>query len=288
MNPYLDHDRSAPEASARALAGRTIAILQTRHQRELANLIERHGGTPYLAASLREVRTEDRAALRDSLEQVAQQPIDMAIFQTGVGTAALFDLAAELGLDGMLTQRLAGAIVVARGPKPLAVLLRRGVRIDRRTPEPHTTAEVMALVDGDLMGRTVLLQHYGARNQTLVAFLSRREASVIEVTTYHWALPEDIAPLRGFIRALADGRIDATAFTSASQVENLFHVAEVERVDDQLVAWLGERTAVAAIGPVCAQALRERGIPVHLQPRRPKMVPFVQALCEYFVGAEKG
>jgi uroporphyrinogen-III synthase len=244
-------------------------------------LIERHGGIPYLAPCLREAPAEDRALLKEALELVAGQPIHMAIFQTGVGTASLFAAAAELGQDRALRDRLAAAIVVERGPKPLSVLLKHGVRIDRRTVEPHTTAEVMALIEEDLSGRMVLLQHYGVRNTALVTFLAARGANVLEVTTYNWALPHDLAPVLAFIRDLAHGRIDITTFTSASQVQNLFEIADEDGSATQLADWLRDRTVVAAIGPTTAQALAEHGITVRVQPERPKMVPLVRALCEH-------
>ncbi len=270
------------ERAAGSLGGRLVAVLQTRHNTELAALIERHGGVPYLAPCMREVRIDDRAPLQAALERLAQIGVDLAIFQTGVGTAALFDLAVELGQDRMLAQRLANATVLERGPKPLAVLLKRGVRVDRRTVEPHTTAEVMALVDEDLSGRTVLLQHYGAPNQALVDFLRDRRAQVLEVTTYGWSLPHDLAPVRQFLCDLPKRRIHATTFTSASQVENLFQIAETDGCVAQLPGWLSERSLVASIGPVCTRALNARGVEVRVQPDRPKMVPLVKALCEYF------
>ncbi len=269
--------------AAGSLGGRVVAVLQTRHHAVLAALIERHGGVSYLAPCMREVAIDDRVPLRAALERLAQTGLELAIFQTGVGTAALFDFAMELGQDRMLAQRLAGATVLERGPKPLAVLLKRGVRVDRRTVEPHTTVEVMALVDKDLSGRTVLLQHYGAPNQVLVNFLRNRGAQVLEVTTYGWSLPQDLAPVRRFLADLPNRRVDATTFTSASQVENLFQIAEQDGCGAQLAGWLSERSVVASIGPVCTRALSEHGVRVRVEPDRPKMVPLVKALCEYFL-----
>ena len=276
----------APERAT--LAGRTIAVLQARRARELAGLIERYGGVPYVTPSLREVPVDDPAEIRDCLDRLASQPIDLAIFQTGVGAARLIEEAAQLGRGALLADRLAGAIVVARGPKPLAVLGSAGIRVDRRTVEPHTTTEVLDLLEeADLVGRTVLVQHYGAPNPRLTEFLTDRGAQVLGVTTYQWALPEDTEPLVRLIGALIEGSIDAVAFTSAAQVSNLFAVAEQLGCAAQLTDQLRERALVAAIGPVCAEALSDRGISVRVQPDRPKMVPLVQALAGYYSPAEQ-
>jgi uroporphyrinogen-III synthase len=263
------------------LRGRTVALMQTRHAGELAALVERHGGVPVAAPCLREAGVEDAAPLDAALRAVAGAPLDLAVFQTGVGTDRMLVAAAAAGLDEAIAARLEAAVVLARGPKPLAVLLRNRVRVDRRTPEPHTTAEVVRLIEDDLGGRRVMLQHYGSPNVDLAALLRERGADLIEISTYQWRLPLDIDPIRRFLVRLEAGELDLTVFTSASQVDNLFHVAELEGVDDRLAGWLGTRTEVAAVGPVCSAALRARDVPVRVEPARPKMVPLVRALCDH-------
>jgi uroporphyrinogen-III synthase len=263
------------------LGGRTVALMQTRHAGELAALVERHGGVPVAAPCLREAGVEDTAPLDAALRAVAGAPLDLAVFQTGVGTDRLLGAAAAAGLGDAIAARLEAAVVLARGPKPLAVLLRNRVRVDLRTPEPHTTAEVVDLLEDDLSGKRVMLQHYGSPNVDLAALLRGRGADLVEMSTYQWRLPLDIDPIRRFLVRLEAGELDLTVFTSASQVDNLFQVAELDGVDDRLAGWLGSRTEVAAVGPVCAAALRARDVPVRVEPVRPKMVPLVRALCDH-------
>jgi len=267
MEPHLD--------------GRTVALMQTRHAEELAALVERHGGVPVAAPCLREAAVEDAAPLDAAIRDVVAAPLDLAVFQTGVGTDRFLTAATTADRIAAVAARLHDAVVLARGPKPLAVLLRNRIRVDRRTSEPHTTAEVVGLVEEDLRGRRVLLQHYGSPNVELAALLRRRGAELVEISTYHWRLPHDLEPIRRFLVRLEARELDLTVFTSASQVDNLFHVAELEGVDDRLASWLGERTDVAAVGPVCAAALRARAVPVRVEPARPKMVPLVRALCDH-------
>ncbi|HXM54082.1 MAG TPA: uroporphyrinogen-III synthase [Candidatus Dormibacteraeota bacterium] len=257
--------------------------MQTRHAHEFAALLERQGGRPLLAPCLREVRNEDDDELRATLREVVATPVHVFVFQTGVGTRALFDLAAEAGLDQALADAARQAYVVARGPKPLTVLLKLGLRVDARTPEPHTTRELRWLLEGvDLDGRRVAVQHYGSPNNELVAYLRSRAAEVMELFSYRWALPADVTPIVHFLDELAAGRVAATAFTSASQVENLFTVAEDVGRAGELPTLLNERTAVAAIGPTCARALEQRGVRILIRPERPKMVPFVRAIRDHF------
>jgi uroporphyrinogen-III synthase len=56
-------------------------------------------------------------------------------------------------------------------------------------------------------------------------------------------------------------------FTSSPQVDRLFEVAH-ERGLEALLRQGLERTRVAAVGPVVAENLRQRGAPVHICPEQ--------------------
>jgi uroporphyrinogen-III synthase len=201
----------------------------------------------------------------------------VAIFQTGVGTQALFGATDSLGVTAKLLSSLAGSIVVARGPKPTAALRSRRVRIDRSAKEPFTTREVLqALMDVSLRGRRVIVQRYGETNAELEKSLLAKGARVVEIPTYRWALPEDTAPMQRLIDALERRQVDAAVFTSASQVRNLFLLAD--RLGKPGLAAHLNRTLVASIGPVCSAALCERGVNVSLEASPPKLGPLVSAL----------
>jgi uroporphyrinogen-III synthase len=266
------------------LAGRTVALLETRRRVEIAELVRRRGGIPLLAPCLREVAAEDRDTLHSVIREIGARALDLAVFQTGVGTAAFLDAAAEAGCADSIRERLAAAVVVERGPKPLAVLLREGIRIDRRTREPHTTDEVVELLDADLSRRVALMVEYGAENAVLHDELRRRGAEVVAVTTYAWGLPDDVQPILHLLAELEAGRVDDLMVTSASQVDNLFRVAEAEGAGDRLAGWLNDGVVVAAVGPVSAGALQRHHVAVDVQPERPKMVPLVDAVSAHATG----
>ena len=262
------------------LSGLQVGILQARHGAELVSLLEREGATCVHAPCLRERRNEDDAELQGRLRELIEAPADLYVFQTGVGTRALFGLAADAGMAEGLTRIVRAGEVAARGPKPLKALLEFGFRVDRRTREPHTSAQMIeALADATLAGRRVALQHYGSANPGLVTYLRSRGAEVVELFSYRWALPDDLSPVTRLLDELAAGRLAIVAFTSAAQVENLFTVAAEQGAAEDLPRWLNERTATAAVGPTCAGALEERGVRTVIQPERPKMVPFVQAIA---------
>lgn len=260
------------------MQGERIAILESRAAQQVAALVARHGGTPVSAPALAEVPDADPEAVRALIEHHAATPPALTIFQTGVGTRALFETAADLNLERTLDAMLARTVVAVRGPKPTAVLRSRSVRIDRAAVDPFTTHELLAAVaDVPIEGGTVLVQRYGESNEGLARALEARGARPVEIPTYRWALPDDTAPLVDLGQRLCDGAIDAVVFTSASQVRNLFTVAGAATGEEALKAAL-LRTRLVSIGPVCSDALRAAGLRVDAEASPPKLGFLVAAI----------
>lgn len=257
---------------------KTVAILESRLGRQLAELVGKHGGRPLLAPALAEVPDVDNATISRLVGDLESHPPKAAIFQTGVGTQALFGATDALGITPKLLGLLAQCVVVARGPKPTAALRSREVRIDRSAREPYTTVEVLdSIQDLSLGGERVVVQRYGETNVELGKALRAKGAEVVEIPTYRWALPENTGPLVQLIDALERAQVDATVFTSASQAHNLFVLAEKLGRQGSLAANLN-RTLVASIGPVCSAALEEHGVRIALEASPPKLGPLVAAL----------
>ena len=260
------------------MKNKKIAVLESRFGEHLAALLEKQGAVAFRAPALAEEPDLDSEAIRRLIAEWGAHPVKLAIFQTGVGTRALFEAVDRLGLGECLLALLAGGVVAVRGPKPTAVLRSRGVRIDISAAEPYTTVEVLAAIRSvNLSGEHVLVQRYGETNLGLEEGLEARGAKVIEVPTYRWALPRDIGPLVRLLDALERHEIDAAVFTSASQVRNLFAVARQRDGADQLRRNLNS-LLVASIGPVCSDALETAGVHVTLEASPPKLGPLVAAL----------
>ena len=260
------------------MRGKRIAVLESRFGEHLCALLEKEGGVAIRAPALAEEPDLDPEAIRSMIEGWTTHPIRLAIFQTGVGTRALFEAADRLGRDKQLLELLAGCLVAVRGPKPTAILRGRNVRIDISASEPYTTVEVLvAIRNVELSGERVLVQRYGESNLGLEEALEARGAKVIEVPTYRWALPHDLGPLLRLLDALERGEVDAAVFTSASQVRNLFAVAAQRSGAAQLLRSLNS-ILVASIGPVCSDALAAAGVRVSLEASPPKLGPLVAML----------
>lgn len=259
---------------------KTVAILESRLGRQFAELIAKHGGRPLHAPALAEVPDVDRAAIAALVPDLESHPPTVAIFQTGVGTKALFEATDALGLTDRLLALLAKTTVAVRGPKPTGALRGRGVRMDLSAKDPYTTAEVLeVLAQTPVAGGRVVVQRYGVTNVELEEALKARGAQVIEIPTYRWSLPADTQPMLDLIDALEQRRVDAIAVTNAAQVYNLFDLADtLGRVDALREALNG--TLVASVGPVASDALRKFGVAIGLEASPPKLGPLMAALDE--------
>jgi uroporphyrinogen-III synthase len=262
------------------MKAKVVAILETRTGEHLAELISRRGAVPLRAPALEEVPDVDSDQLAAHLDGWAAHPFTMAIFQTGVGTRALFEAAEGLGSTATFMGMLDKAVVAVRGPKPVGELNSRGVRIDIRAAAPFTTDTVLrAVAHVPLERGRVLVQRYGEANLRLCDALRARGAAVEEIASYRWALPEDTGPLVRLIEALASSTVDAVVFTSAVQVRNLYAVADRMNRAADLAALLNARV-IASIGPVCTAALMAHGVKPTFEANPPKLGPLVQGLAE--------
>ena len=79
---------------------------------------------------------------------------------------------------------------------------------------------------------------------------------------------------------LLQGRIDVVTFTSASAVRNFVRVFGADQAADLL-----KTTTVASIGPVTAEAAREMGIAVSVQPSSYTIGGLVDAIAAHFAPA---
>jgi uroporphyrinogen-III synthase len=266
-----------------SLKGKRVALLEARMSGELSAMVERQGGIAYPVPAVRETPLESSDETAAFVEALCAKRFDVVVFMTGVGASALLKEAEKRGQHDPAIVALRAATMVCRGPKPVAVLRRNGVQVDVTAAEPHTTVEVLqALESTDLRGRSVGLVHYGERNDAAAEGLRQRGATVHEICLYEWRLPDDVAPLQRLVSEIIDGKVDALAVTSQIQIRHLFQIAENLDQRKALADALNGKVVVAAVGPVCATALRSFGVIPHVQPSHPKMGPMMLALADYF------
>ncbi len=274
--------------SEAGFGGRAVVSFESRRAPEMASLIERHGGAPVSAPTLREVTIADSAGALAFARGLRDGAFDVVVLMTGVGTRALVEeIAPVLARDAFVAALGRVPLIVARGPKPAAVLRELGVLGFVTVPEPNTWREVAERVSAG--GRRVAIQEHGAPSVELYEALRQGGAEVTPVPVYKWALPEDTAPLRRALHLVAEGGAEVALFTSRAQVEHAFAVAAEEGVAAEVRARL-RRGVIGSIGPVCTEALRAEELLPDVVPDHPKMGHLVKAAAERAAGilAAKG
>ena len=264
--------------------GARVLALESRRATELASLITTYGGQPIVAPALREVPLESNTQALEFADALVRDQFDIVIFLTGVGTRALVSVAETRMSADAFVSALRRVKVVARGPKPLAVLRELDVPVWVAAPEPNTWREVLAAMDAKAKElpagtRRIAVQEYGVSNADLIDGLRRRGATVTTVPVYKWALPEDVEPLKQAIRAVVAGEVDVAMFTTGVQVAHLWQIASEMKLEADLKTALG-RVAIASIGPSTSDELRRRGIDPDLEPSHPKMGYLVREAAE--------
>jgi uroporphyrinogen-III synthase len=258
--------------------GKRVLALESRRAPEIAELIRRQGGDPFVAPSMREVPIEENAALTDFAERLFDGDFDMMALLTGVGTRQMNRALSEAYQETAFADALRKLTVVARGPKPVAALREMGLKPDIIAPEPNTWRELLKATEGR-PERRIAVQEYGRSNAEFLAALRARGAEVTPVRVYQYGLPEDTAPLREAVRRLAAGAFDVAMFTTAVQIEHLLRVAEEMGIEPAARAGLA-KCMVASIGPTTTESLEEFGIHPAMEPSHPKMGILVREASE--------
>jgi uroporphyrinogen-III synthase len=256
---------------SKGLAGLRVLSLESRRAVEMAKLIANYGGKPIVAPSMREVPLESNKEAIAFARGLARGDFDVILFLTGVGARALAKVAETQYPREQFIDKLRKVTIVARGPKPLAVLNEFSVPVAVTAPEPNTWRDLLQALDSSnisLGGKRLAVQEYGEANAELISGLIERGAKVTQVPVYKWELPEDTAPLRHAAQALVDGAIDLALFTTSVQIVHLLKVAK----DMQLgVRESLAKIIVGSIGPVTSEELREQNVHVDFEPEHPKM-----------------
>jgi uroporphyrinogen-III synthase len=262
-------------ASKKDFAGLRVLSLESRRGAEMAKLIANQGGEAMVAPSMREIPLESNTEALAFGRTLFAGGFDMIIFRTGVGTRALARVVETVYPIDQYFAELRKIAIVARGPKPVAVLREWNVPITITAPEPNTWHELLRALDENaaafpLQGQRVVVQEYGVSNADLLAGLVGRGAQVTCVPVYEWALPADTGPLRSAIAAIARNEIDVILFTTATQADHLLQIAGEVKQEDALRRALS-RMLVASIGPTTSERLREHGIAADMEPTHAKM-----------------
>lgn len=263
-----DSGGSRGDVDVRPLAGRVIALPETRELDRLATLLEAEGARAWRCPLVAILDTPDVGPVETWVRDLAAGKFDDLIFLTGEGLRRLLAVAERLGVREQAVAALGRARKITRGPKPARALKEVGLSSDIAAAVPTSDGVRDELATLELRGQRVGLQLYGQEpNLPLRTFLESKGAEVYPVAPYVYAPASDAARIVELVEGMAAGKVDAIAFTSASQIDRLFEVVRTRGLEAALErAW--PQVRVAAIGPIATETLRRRGIEPAIQPEK--------------------
>lgn len=206
-------------------------------------------------------------------------PFDYTVLLTGEGLRRLLAIAGTR--RQALIAALAGTRLVTRGPKPVRALREIGLTPSLTARIPTSQGVREALDKEPVEDKRIGVQLYpGSGALPLVEALGGRGAKVFPVTPYRYASDSESGQVVEAIRGLAAGEIGMVAFTSSTQIERLYAVAQEFGLEQQLSEGLA-RASIAAIGPVMEKALAAHGLKSAIHPVTSfHLKPLVRAIAD--------
>lgn len=242
------------------LKGRRIALAEARELNLLAGMFQRAGADVLRCPLVAILDAPDSAPIKAWIRRAIAGNLDVVILYTGEGLRRLLGAAERAGLWEEFVAALGQVRKLTRGPKPVRALREIGLSPDLIAEVPTTDGIIVTLEGEALDGRTIGVQIYGEEpNLQLVDFLQMRGAKIDLVAPYVYASAAEDKRVEGLIHEMANGRIDAIAFTSSPQVQRLANLAEEAGLSEILKEGF-RRTKVVAIGPVVGEELSRLGI----------------------------
>lgn len=262
-----------------------VLALESRRATEIATLVARYGGSPIVAPALREVPLESNGAALDFAAELLLGGVDIAIFLTGAGVRALFDVLAVAHPGDDVRAALSRVKIAARGPKPSNVLRELNLPVWVVAPQPNTWRELLSAMDAraadqPIAGARIAVHEYGVANHELLDALEARGARVMRVPVYKWALPDDLGPLKHAVAAIAGGAIPILLLTSGIQLAHLWQVVEMMGCETEFRSGLAS-TFIVSIGPTTSEELARRGLTPHLEASHPKLGFMIKEAAEH-------
>ena len=179
-----------------------------------------------------------------------------------------------------------GDVRTMKGPRLCAVgtgtadrLARHGIKVDLLPGEFRAETLVAAIMAaGPVDGARVLLPRANIGREVVAPQLRHAGAIVTDVVAYRTVLNDTPRPDEPDIyKLLLEGRIDVVTFASPSAARSFVTLYGVEPAADLL-----EHTEVAVIGPTTAEATRQLGLPVTIQPATSTIAALVDAIVAHF------
>jgi uroporphyrinogen-III synthase len=274
-----------------ALSGYTIGITADRRWQEQAELLERRGARVQHGPAIRTFPLYDEEGLRAATHAVVDDPPDIVVLITALGTRGWMAAAESMGMGDALLKAIAGAEIYARGPKAAGAAITASLDVSWKAPDAKTSQIAEHLIaerapgrhDGSASPLRVAVQLDGSEDRWIAEELIAAGFDVVPVPIYRWTMPIDPAPACRMAQAVADATIDAVTFTAGPALANFVELASEQGcLDEMLRSFNDGRVAAVCVGPVCAEKAHRLGIARTIEPNHARLGAMVQACASAF------
>lgn len=233
------------------LRDKTIAITRSRKEaREFFQLV-RTGGGRALAIPAIEIVPADRKVAQKFIASLEKKNHDYCAFMSAQAVRVLFDTAPDA----------AGALkktsVIAVGPKTKQELEEHGVKVDMMPDKFSSIGLVELLSKNDVKGKRIIIPRSGEANDFAAKELTDLGMKVDEIFLYRTRTAKVTQEWKGFGSLLAQDKVDAVVFTSASNVRSFFEIMKKMRKK------MPKGVKTISIGPFTTAELAKRKIRCH-------------------------
>lgn len=266
------------------LSGFVVGVTADRRSGEQIELLQRKGATVLHGPTIQTHPLGAEKAVLDVTRQLIRRPPDLTVITTGLGVRGWFEAAESADLGEGLLDALGGSDIYARGKKAHGAGITAGLAPGWQAPSGMSAELIDELIDRGVSGKRIAVQLDGGSGDPLGKALAALGADVVSIPVYRWTVPEDLAPARKLLTAVADRRVHAVTFTARPQIENLCAVANGSGMLDDVVAAFRSDVRPVCVGPVCAAAATDAGFQTPLVPHRYRLGSMVRVLADHFTG----
>jgi uroporphyrinogen III methyltransferase / synthase len=264
------------EAPASPLAGRSILITRASDQTEsLVRELEARGAKPLLQPMISFHPPNDFGPLDKALREL--RAFDWLLLTSANAVRALVDRSRSLGVDVM--NSFAALRIAAVGPVTAEAARRAGLPVSQVAAK-HQGLALAEEFASAFTGKCILLPRSNLASAELPDALRRLNAQVTEVIAYRTFAAE---PEGEGQNQFSSGRPEAILFFSPSAVRNFLNWDEGKGGQVlRSISDLSRKTAVVAVGPVTASALRDAGLRNIVQASDTTVPAVIEALESFF------
>jgi uroporphyrinogen III methyltransferase/synthase len=257
----------------RPLFGRTVIV--TRAEVQAPDLVERlwdAGADVIEAPAIRVVPPLSWDEVDAAIARLGRYR--WVILTSANAATAFLDRVLARGVDA---RALGGVRVCAIGEKTAGAIRRYGIVADRVAEQSTGEGVVASLGDEDLAGAAILLPRAKVAREVIVDTLASRGAKVDAVAVYETQLMGRV-PDQACEALRRQGTI--VTFTSPSTVEGFLNALGEDAV-------LMRDAVIACLGPPTAEAARQRGLSIAVQPSRQTMADLVKAIIAHVTATRR-